>query len=143
VTRRIVLAALTLSLVGMVPCLALFFRGTPALCFLHGFEERVKAKVRVEDLEKWALELKKLNGGGEASRGLKRSEELEQLRDEDPHPYWWVYFASNRLPAYAIIAWGGGFGRWGLYISLDGRDPRTDPQFEFVRWSGNVYFFIQ
>lgn len=78
--------------------------------------------VDVKELETWGDSLSGLSGAGQPFRELRgkgKSEIAGKFTGMGPLPFL-VYFKRNGTPQYALLAWGGGFSRHGLYISIYG-----------------------
>ena len=139
--------ALVIAIPVLVVGVALFFKGAPPFrCYLDGFQKRVKSMIDVKELETWGDSMAGLNGAGQPLRELRGKDkpEIAAKFTGMRTPTVLVYFNTNRTPQYALLAWGGGFSRHGLFISIDGRSPLGDKDFNFVPWSttNRVYFFV-
>jgi hypothetical protein len=139
--------AIIVAFVTLICALFLFFRGMPPFrCYLDGFQQRVKMLVKVKDLETWGSSLSEMRGTGQAVQELREKDKPQFLEKFAgmKSPSALVYFGSDGTPQYALLAWGGGFSRYGIFISIGGMSPLGDRDFYFVPWSSTnkVYFFV-
>jgi hypothetical protein len=43
--------------------------------------------------------------------------------------------------SYVQVAYGGGFGHWGLYVGYPTLVEKSDQNFHIVRWKPGIYFW--
>lgn len=102
------------------------------------FFERIKSVRKPEDLQTWALEVLKNHRDKNEPFYLDRREIPDSILHLDPplEPFVIVNPRSS-----VTVAWGGGFGLWGLYLADSNSVCREDRSVYVLDWAPGVQVF--
>jgi len=107
------------------------------------FAVRVKGVVNPAELQSWATNLiAKTPVTNGASVAVKKDDIPNFVRGiyKDIPPEFVDVIAGDK-GSYVQVAYGGGFGHWGLYIGYPTLVEKGDENFHVVSWKPGIYFW--
>ncbi len=106
------------------------------------FAAQVKSVVNPDELQSWATNLIAKTSVTNASVEVKREEIPSFVRriDKDDPPEFVEVVAGDEGP-YVLIAYGGGFGHWGLHVGYPSLVEKGDQNTYVVQWKPGIYFW--
>ena len=107
------------------------------------FAARVKSAINPDKLQSWATNLiakTQLTSG--ASVAVKRDDIPDFVsRIYTNMPPEFVDVIPGDEGSYVQVAYGGGFGHWGLYVGYPTLVEKGDQNFRVARWKPGIYFW--
>ncbi len=107
------------------------------------FAAQVKSVVNPDELQAWATNLiakSSVTNGGSAD--VKQEDIPSYVRGiytNDPPEF--VEVITSDAGSYVLVAYGGGFGHWGLYVGYPTLVEKSSQNFYVVQWKPGIYFW--
>jgi len=105
------------------------------------FAAQVKSSVNPDELQSWATNLiaktPVSSPGGVEEKDVPNY--VRAIYKDDPPEF--VEIQHGDGGSYVQIAYGSGFGHWGLYVGFTNLEMKSDENFYVVQWKPGIFFW--